>query len=438
MKITDTLRRLGLLLAATGACATAGLATTGCRKASPTLVDCTNVTSTIQYPGLTTTSGPALGSFVADAQAGVALTVAAPKLQLDSADYPAACVEHPTFTSTALPDGLALDATTGAITGTPTQPGLYTFDISVTTSGTIGGSVRSTRMAVEVEPATTLFSGWDAPRILPGTTGQVTWQGASLAYLDAGTTALELRLSGDTGITWTLVSPPVSPPARTGFHTATDELGHLYVAGGTAGSTALDDLWMFDGTAWTELAAHTPFPSGSVLVASGGHLFAVDGAGEAWRSDDHGLTWTAVTALWSAAAQPDLHPVCAFDLAGVPVVVAEALAASSGTPPQDTLWRSSDAGATWASSSPSATDPFASLGGVQGCTAFSGQAVLAGEGLYTNGRHDILASTDLSAWSYQPHRFEWSGTLPVEGLVALAGKLYFAENGLLYPDLPLP
>lgn len=55
-----------------------------------------------------------------------------------------------TIASGSLPTGLSLNATTGAITGTPTTPGAYTFTITATQNNGDGGSVTSSSQTITV------------------------------------------------------------------------------------------------------------------------------------------------------------------------------------------------------------------------------------------------------------------------------------------------
>jgi cysteine-rich repeat protein len=56
------------------------------------------------------------------------------------------------------------------------------------------------------------------------------------------------------GVTWTQLSPPVSPPARDNAAMAYDAIRERVILfGGAAGTTQLADTWSWDGIAWTDV-----------------------------------------------------------------------------------------------------------------------------------------------------------------------------------------
>jgi hypothetical protein len=437
MKLIDTLRRLGLIVAAGAALAAAGLAVTGCKGASPTPVDCAGRTAAITYGGLAATTSPAIADVVSDATVGTAVTVPAPTLVLADITSPASCVAHPAFSTTGLPPGLSLDAATGAITGTPTQSGLYVIQVAVVPSDAVGTAFTAGRIAFEIQsPTLRAFSSWTDPRGVPDLLGTLAAQGGRLAFLQPGATTLDIQVSSDGGLTWVAQAPASAPPSRTGFTTVTDDAGRLYVSGGTdAGNTALADLWMYDGSTWTQLAATTPFPGASPMLASSGHLYAVNGG--AWRSDDGGVTWIAVADhVWGASEPAALVAKCGADLGGTPVVVGQLDSVVSGTPATVRAWTSPDLGATWVEQSLPATGPFSALGGVSQCMSAGGRLFLVGGGQYTDSRHDVIATSDFGAWEYQPRRAQWISLQVSQGTAVIGSSLYSVFNGNLYFSQP--
>src|SRR6476620_746277 len=55
-------------------------------------------------------------------------------------------------------------------------------------------------------------------------------------------------------LTWTQLTPAVSPPARSYLAMTYDEAsGKVLVFGGFAGSGYLNDTWTFDGSTWTKV-----------------------------------------------------------------------------------------------------------------------------------------------------------------------------------------
>ena len=87
----------------------------------------------VEPPPTITSAGTATG------QVGVAFS------------YPMTATNSPTsFGATGLPAGLALDATSGLIAGTPTSAGASTVTLSATNAGGIGTQT----LAVTISPAT--------------------------------------------------------------------------------------------------------------------------------------------------------------------------------------------------------------------------------------------------------------------------------------------
>ncbi len=129
--------------------------------------------------------------------------------------------------------------------------------------------------------------------------------------------------------TWTQLhdGSGTAPPARYFAGVAVDSAGTIYVAGGATNSDALsitlaDDLWSFDGTAWTEqtLTGETPQrlfiawgydsmrnrllafggQSGDFVSASLNDLHALDLATGTWSVLDDGFTGTAPEGRFNA------------------------------------------------------------------------------------------------------------------------------------------
>ena len=89
-------------------------------------------------------------------------------------------------------------------------------------------------------------------------------QGPSMAYdakrerivLFGGFDLSSLRGLGDTwlwdGASWTMATPPMSPPARSSASAAYDEARGRVVLFGGISTTILRDTWIWDGTTWSE------------------------------------------------------------------------------------------------------------------------------------------------------------------------------------------
>jgi prepilin-type N-terminal cleavage/methylation domain-containing protein len=111
------------------------------------------------------------------------------------------------------------------------------------------------------------------------------------------------------GTTWTEVSTPIAPPARTGAAMVFDPaIGRIVLFGGYQGTslttgTYLNDTWEFDGASWTQIstpAAPSPRnfasaaydPSLGDVVLFGGNSSGSTYLGDTWEFN--GTTWTQV------------------------------------------------------------------------------------------------------------------------------------------------
>jgi hypothetical protein len=126
---------------------------------------------------------------------------------------------------------------------------------------------------------------WDGTSFVSlGVTGTPTpvGQPETLAPFVAGTTAglVHLDLNGATsvltGAAWTalgVLTPSPSPRTLAAASTAVDQSGNAFVFGGS-GTTLLNDLWSFNGTAWTNIT-----PGGNLPPARMGATLTADRLG---------------------------------------------------------------------------------------------------------------------------------------------------------------
>jgi hypothetical protein len=438
----------------------AGASLFGCGGSSggpPPAPDCTgDAIVGFVYPALHPGESPPPvydGFIGTDAQVGAPLTTGRPVLraqtqQLDPA--PAGCLDsaHYAIAGT-LPPGMSFDAATGVVSGTPSATGLYDFTVTLTVPW--WDSPTRTRIEFRVnDSALFAYSGWDAA------TGG-TFSSVDISFLgrlgDAlfGLTATEgpvitTARSTDGGATWVPDAAAAAPPLRGDPGVGQDGGAHVWLAGGylssdTSSSSApgyLDDVWVYDGSAWTQQAAHAAFgPRSRALVfASGTDLFLVGGGNnvtgssdDVWRSADAGRTWTMTAAHLLPAPPGPSGPYlqCAADLGGTAVVIAwNPAATATQWYGQTQAWSSGDRGVTWVRHVVPDTSPLLSTEGVgtAQCVVDGGRLFVLGS---TPGR--VLSTADLDHWDFQPGGDGQDFFHEIEGAAALGGHLYVAHFG---------
>ncbi|MGA1522469.1 MAG: Kelch repeat-containing protein [Planctomycetota bacterium] len=103
---------------------------------------------------------------------------------------------------------------------------------------------------------------------------------------------------------WTRLTPAASPSLRGGISGSSDGSRFLMFGGQTSGGVYLDDLWGFDGTAWTDLTPAAGLPPardwhGQAFDSARGRLVVFGGRngatiyGDTWEWD--GSAWTQAT-----------------------------------------------------------------------------------------------------------------------------------------------
>ena len=319
-----------------------------------------------------------------------------------------------------MPPGLTLNSKTGAITGTPTQTGIYSYQVRLTLDGFTG----SVSNGVSVDVADTgLFSvaAWKtANSNLPMTDDfRLDALGSQLVSLVAGfySHTMDTYVSSDAGKTWGIQSIAGPLPFTKGFSTTSDGTSLYYSAGATTAGAFPGGVWKFDGTTWTQRTA-TGFPARKhhALVKLNGILYAIGGIssagtylGDVWQSTDDGATWTYLSTPFAGRAD-----VCAVAFQGQLVVAG---GAGANTAYVD-VWASAD-GISWQRQqvAPANSPFFAGVVGPQ-CGVANGR-------LYATQDFSVVSSADLKTWNFEPFMMT-SNRVP--GMAVLNGALYFANG----------
>ncbi|MGH8095397.1 MAG: Kelch repeat-containing protein [Chthoniobacterales bacterium] len=155
--------------------------------------------------------------------------------------------------------------------------------------------------------------------------------------------------SGST-LTWTQLSPAVSPPARSYLAMTYDIASRKVVLfGGFGGTGYLNDTWTFDGTTWTEVATPiAPSARANAQMAYDHHTHQVvlfggyngkEDLGDTWLWDGRISTWTQ--AFPASAPKAVTGPMVLTDLDGR----VDLFGGFDGNLYQGTMWRWS--GSDW-------------------------------------------------------------------------------------------
>lgn len=386
---------------------------------------------------------------LAEGDLGKAFTTGEPSVR----DAPKACAKGASYVvaSGALPPGMTLDATTGAISGAPAAAGVYDLQVSVT-GPLFSQPVQSGSLQFQIRnPAAFAWSGWDdgsgGGRAISEGARSLNVLGDSLVLTYGGSSAVTTMRSTDGGAIWSTDHPPTAPAKRREFAVADDGAGHLYVIGGEGDTGLLDDVWVFDGTAWQQQAAHAGFgPRRPALVfAAAGFLFlygdSQQGLTDLWRSADGGRYWTKVAdkPFDDPDGVPPLDTNCGGLLNGVPVIVTSRHVHGTGQHPYTQVWSSPDAGATWQLHllAESPNSPFMTLnGGGRQCAVNNGRFFVTGSMGLWGDVVDVASSADLDHWDYQPRSNAFLSESPLPGAVFLNGRLHLGYGKTLYTSQP--
>jgi hypothetical protein len=255
--------------------------------------------------------------------------------------------------------------------------------------------------------------------------------------VSAGAHTMQVARSVDGGVTWTTDAAPGAPPADV-YSVVGAPDGTLYLAGMGTPEAPLATFWRYDGSAWQQQAAQTPFVDpqgpGTVYATVTGLVAVREDLNTVWRSQDGGASWdVATTAAFGGEGgfgTGGFFPLCAGELADRQVVVTTMNVFGTGQTMPVHLWESSDGGATWSRHAEPGTGPFTAIGDPARCFFAGGRLYIPGQGIYTVGLPSLIASADLDRWDYQ-------ATLPdpqtgYQGTAALAGLPLVGIDGRLF------
>ncbi|MEY2457080.1 MAG: hypothetical protein QOK06_2174, partial [Acidimicrobiaceae bacterium] len=180
------------------------------------------------------------------------------------------------------------------------------------------------------------YGGAMAPMTIAGQPVVILFGGSTLGPTDADVNAASSDTWMWNGTSWTLLHPSVSPPALTDAHLVADPVhGNLVLFGGTNEfAQANSRTFTFDGTAWTDhtdyadlrTSAHTPparyhstmagdVVNGGVLLFGGQLESATEPVDDLWLWN--GLSWTELAAPSAAGTcDPSAKP-CPRDAAAM-------------------------------------------------------------------------------------------------------------------------
>jgi len=188
--------------------------------------------------------------------------------------------------------------------------------------------------------------------------------------LFGGTGASDNAL-GDTwafdGNNWTKLSPSTSPPARTGASMAYDpSLGQLVLFGGTpiGGPVSLgfNDTWTYNGTTWVEQSPINPPPprgDASMAFDPGTDQLVLFGGYRVGEDLDLNDTWTYNGTTWAEQSPPTSPGARVAASMAYDPAIGQLVLFGGESEPQDVVFNDTWTynGTTWAEQSPGVSPP---------------------------------------------------------------------------------
>jgi hypothetical protein len=219
----------------------------------------------------------------------------------------------------------------------------------------LSGSPRRINVRYEIgglgvvdEPALYTLNRWEvaAQKVFSGTARLTALGGVPHMVVADPSGVVSVFRSDASGASWESLPTTATTAAMRGFAVVSTD-NAIYLSGGSnAAGGVSNQVWKFDGTAWTQQTAGAAFSPRThhAMAHHQGRLYVLGGRTEAvspdtvyfddvWASDDEGVTWTEI-ATTRFTPRSDL---CVVSFGGV-------LHALGGV--QGELWRSID-GAVW-------------------------------------------------------------------------------------------
>ncbi len=269
--------------------------------------------------------------------------------------------------TTGLPPGLAINPTTGAITGTPTQVGSFTPNFKVNDQAS---QIAQLVIPITVGAAGTYSEDWVqlAPAFAPAAREIASifydsLHGRSILFGGITNSGPANDTNAWNGTNWIPLSPAGSPPVRS-LAPAAFDVPHgqgVLFGGQDSGGAALGDTWLWNGSTWTQVVpATSPSPRWGAKMAWDGHHIVLFGGtpnfltdlNDTWIWD--GTNWTSIsTAVSGTPPAVRENFGFAYDSVQSKVVLFGGYNAASHTSYGDT-WIWDGAATTWTQLNPAA------------------------------------------------------------------------------------